>query len=250
MKKYFVLILSVLTLNTSCAQRVGKNTDSDFINFVNSFKEEKKSDIIDFRKIKQNKAPMSKAEALKYVYHTNDTTKLYCVEFDYSNETEEFRGIIGASLWLPNKCLKIDMENYFIIAYNSYHCINNINNCPDPNNLRHCFLNEDFNVFLTLCIVDKEYNLKDSMLVCKDDGELNYFVSGLLNPHNSKIFLSKIENNGNMAYIYIVNKDFKFECIKESNVSEASSADFNEILEELGWVNEFEMKLEYYACSA
>jgi hypothetical protein len=239
MEKYLVLILSVLTLNTSCTQSVTRNPDTKFIDFVNSFEEEKTDDVIWFAEIIEKEMPMSKEEALKFVYHTDDTTRLYCVNFDYSNESEEFRGVIGTSLSLPDKCLKIDMGDYFFIAYNSCQCINNIDDCPNPNDLRGCFLNGEFNSFLTLCIVDKGFNLRDSMLVCKDS-EMDILVTGLLNPKNGKIFLYKDED-GRKVYLHKVNKtSLKFEYIKKENLSrDMSPYDLMKTLEKLGWKESF-----------
>jgi len=232
----------MLTLNMSYAQSVEKNTDTKYIDFIKSFKEETKSNIIDFRRIINIEAPMSKEEAQRFVYHTDDTTKLYCVEFNYSNENEEFRGITGTFLWLPNKCLKINMGDYFFVAYNSYQCVNS---CPDPNKLRECFKNKEFNVFLTLCVVDKTFNLRDSMLVCNDDG-YDSFVKGCLNPKNGKFFLFYTHGDlekpeMNKAYMYEVNKEnLKFEIIKEENVSkDMPTDDLIGVIEKLGWKKAF-----------
>jgi ferritin len=82
MRTFFAIILSVFIYNTSFGQCIKKNSDVNFIDFVNSFKEEQINDIIDFRKVIHNKASMSKEEALKYVYNTKDTTRLYCIEFN------------------------------------------------------------------------------------------------------------------------------------------------------------------------
>jgi hypothetical protein len=236
MNKYFVLILSALTFNVSFAQSIKKNDDIKYVDFVESFKGGEKSGIIDFRRTIQIKAPMSKDDALKYVYHTGDTTKLYCIEFNYSNENEEFIGIIGSELYLPDKCLKIDMGDYFFIAYNSYQCANS---CPDPDKLRECFENENFNVFLTLCIVDKGYNIRDSMLVCNDDG-YDSFVKGLLNPSKGKVFLIKNENRKEIAHFYIVGRDLKFKVVKEREIDENISTDnLIGLLEKLGWKESF-----------
>jgi hypothetical protein len=236
MRKFAVLMLNVLTLNMGCAQSVEKNNDTEFIDFVKYFKKESKSDIIDFRKTINVKAPMLKEEALKFVYHTEDTTKLYCLWFDYSNENEEVRGILGANLYLPNRCLKIDMGNYFFIAYNSYQCANS---CPDPNNLRDCFLNEEFYVFLTLCVVDKGFNLRDSMIVCKEN-DYDFFIEGLLNPKNGKFFLHNTYDKHD-ARIYEVNKKtLEFEVVEKGNVGEETSTnDLIKVLEELGWAELF-----------
>lgn len=229
---YLILILSALTLNMSCAQSVEKNRNIKFIRFVNSFKEEIKSNIIDFRKIINNKDPMSKEEVLEFVYHTDDTTKLYCVEFNYSNENEKFRGILGAFLWLPDKCLKINMENYFLIAYNSYECPNR---CPNPNDAYDCFVNARYNKSLILCIVDTQYVKKDSMIVYMED-DVDYSIAGLLNPQNGKIFLYKMDN-GRKVYMYEINKTtLKFESIRKENLSsDMFYDDLMKVLEKLNW---------------
>jgi hypothetical protein len=123
------------------------------------------------------------------------------------------------------------MGNYFFIAYNSYKCINSL---PAQNKLRESFLNEDFNIYLTLCIVDKGYNLRNSILVCKDDG-YEYDISGVINPRNGKLFLHTSTTDGRKAYIYTVNEDLSFEIIKEEALNIDSHDDLMKILEMLEW---------------
>ena len=230
MKKYFISILCVLSLNMSCAQGVKKNLDTKFIEFIHSFEEETKA-IFDFRVLIQRNDAMSEEEALLFVYETNDTNRLSCVAFDFSNEDEEFRGIIGVFPRIPKKCLKIDVGNYFLIAYSAYQCTHS---CPDPNNLYDCFVNDEQIVFLTLCIVDKGYNLIDSMIVCSNSG-YEYDITGLLNANNSKIFLLNT-NTKKEALMYAINQNLQFEIIKKMELSDdIPTDDLNWVLKHLDW---------------
>jgi hypothetical protein len=112
--KTLIIILSMFILNTGCAQTTTKNQDSKFIDFVNSFEEEKSNDVFDLGRIIYNnkKTPMTEDEALSFVYSTEDTTVLYCTEYSISQETEEVMGI-NTYLYLPDKYFKIEKENFF-----------------------------------------------------------------------------------------------------------------------------------------
>jgi hypothetical protein len=172
MKKNLIIILSAFVLNTGCAQTTTKNQDTKFIDFVNSFEEVKNNDILNFGKIIQEIKPMTKNEALSFVYHTKDTTVLYCTHKIFSMETEEVFGI-DTSLYLPDKYFRIEKENYFLICYSSYKCKN-----------RYGMLT----TFLHLLIVDKNYNITDELLAgnCED---IECYTIGLMNPKNGKVLV-------------------------------------------------------------
>jgi hypothetical protein len=129
MKKKLTIILSAFVLNIGCAQTTTKNQGTKFIEFINSFEEEKSDEVLNFSYLiygRYNKRkPMTKSEALSFVYQTEDTMALYCAVKSFSLETEEVFGI-DTSLQLPDKYFKIKRENYFLVCYSSYKCsINN-----------------------------------------------------------------------------------------------------------------------------
>jgi hypothetical protein len=161
-----------------CAQTATKNQDAKFIDFINSFEEIKSNEVLNFGKMMYNeKKPMTKDEALSFVYNTKDTTALYCTEISISQETEKVTAIY-TSLYLPNKYFRIEKANYFLIGYSSYKCGN------------YGWAGR----FIHLLIIDKQYNIVDKLLVYEDDGDSSD-ITGLLNPENGKIFINKEEKN-------------------------------------------------------
>jgi hypothetical protein len=197
MKKKITIILSAFILNVGCAQTTTKNQNVKFIEFINSFEEEKSDEVLNFAKIIQKTKPMTKNEALSFVYQTEDTIALYCAVKSFSLETEEVFGI-DTSLYLPDKYFKIERENYFLICYSSYKCNNHY---------------ELATFFSHLLIVDKNYNITDKLLVYEEKGDWNY-ISGLLNPKNGKIFVSGRKK----STMYIIDENnLTFKVKKESN---------------------------------
>jgi hypothetical protein len=210
-------------LNIGCAQTIRKNTDTKFVDFVNSFEEEKINNVLKFGKIVQKEKPMTKEEALNFVYHTNDSTRLYCNQYIYSNETEKIFGV-STSLYLPNKSLKIDMGNYYLIGYSFFEC-------QDPNKI--------LTVMMNLLIMDRNYNIKDSILIYQGN-DYDYDITGLLNPRNSKMFLlNSIQTR--KCYLYRIDtENLKFEVIRESNIDKTvNTDDLPDVLEILGWKEVF-----------
>ncbi|MDR1348120.1 MAG: hypothetical protein LBJ63_06815 [Prevotellaceae bacterium] len=220
--KNLIIILSALILNTGCAQTATKNQDIKFIDFVNSFEEEKSDDVLGFGYLiygRYNKRkPMTKDEALSFVYHTEDTTVLYCTVASISQETEKITAIF-TSLYLPDKYFRIEKEKYFLIGYSSYQCGTN---------------NGMTKRFIYLLLMDANYSITDKLLVYEDEGDWNY-ISGLLNPENGKIFLSGRKK----ATMYIIDESsLTFKVKKESN--EINDIEYSsKALENLGWEEYF-----------
>src|SRR6218665_1400055 len=165
MKQTLLVLSIVILINSGCAQ------PAEFKKFVDSFKREKKDQILDIGIVVQTSNPMTKREALLYVYQ-GDTTKLSCNQKIFNMETEIVEGI-SRSLNLPSKCLRLDMDNYCLIAYTSDDCQN-----PDET---HTF-------FLNMEIIDKNYKIQDTLIVHKGT-EYDWEISGLINPRNGKMFI-------------------------------------------------------------
>jgi AAA+ ATPase superfamily predicted ATPase len=240
MKKYLVVILNILILNVGYAQTLSKNINMEFIDFVNSFDKEKTNEILDFGYVVKKNKPMTKEEALEFVYRSDDTTKLYCEEKIFSMETEEIFGTFMET-YFPNKCLRIDMADYFLIVYSSYQC-------ADPMGPQDLSSN-----FLHVLILDMGFNVRDSMIVYLGDGYGNSIITGLLNPVNSKIFLiqpfqnifnktmleiNRIRIIEKHAIIYIVDENLKFKVEREDDIVPRGN-DLMKVLEKLGWKDLF-----------
>ena len=230
--KKMLLLLNVLMFNIGFAQTL-QNSNERFIKFVNSFKEYTNTEIIDFTQIDIERltkkdsitTQMTKDETLEFVYKTKDTTKLYCNQYDFSSETEEIFGI-STELYLPYKYIRINMGKYSLIVYSFYDC-----QYPD----------KDFKLFLNLCIVDDEFNLRDSIIVYEEGRDRPSHIKGLLNPKNSKLFLINSVLKGGLVdmhklYMYRVNdKTMKFELIKESHLAKGiNTSNLINVLEKSG----------------
>lgn len=192
---------------------------NDFKKYVDSFNNAKTSSIVEFRDIVNTGVQMSKKEALKFVYF-GDTSKLYCLQKSFNEETEEISDVRRV-IFLPYKCIKFDMGKYFLIAYSSFECYGDVTK-------------------LTLSIVTKGYQVKDSLVVYKGN---NYDLSldGLFNPQNGKIFLYKLKKDQNrQALIYEINdKILNFRIVSEKNNVSGNLDNLNGILEKLGWYEIF-----------
>lgn len=192
--------------------------------YIDSFKEYKSKDILNAGKIVQYQNPMSKEEALTYVYK-GDTAKLFCYQKIINMETEKVEGI-SREIYFPNKCLRIDMGNYFLLAYSSYQCKN-------PN--------EALRIMLSLSIVNKQYQIMDNILIYKGTDYGQEFT-GLINPNNGKIFLyGDIKGvKRNDAVILKINPlKFKFEKTVEADEVEGDIDDLNSTIKVLGWLEVF-----------
>jgi hypothetical protein len=214
------MILGTLFLNIGCAQTMIKTQKEKFIDFVNSFEKEKSENILKFGKVIQKEKPMTKEEALDFVYHTDDTTVLYCTDAIFSMETEKITGYYE-SLYMPDKSLLIDMQHYFLMGYTSFECKD-----VNPSNFTNI-------QYLHLFIINKGYEVQDSLMAYRGDA-YEAQIKGLLNPQNGKIF---VRTNDKSA-IYIVDKNLKFKRERESNKVPRYD-DLNRVLSILGWEEYF-----------
>jgi len=191
--------------------------------YINSFKEIEEYNIVDFGKVIQLGDNMTKKEALNYVYN-GDTARLYCIQEIFNMETEKTEGTIR-ELFLPKKCMRIDMENYYLIANTSYRCQD---------------INELTRVLLTIYIIGKDYLLKDS-IIAYIGHEYDYELTGLINLKNANVFLTGIENKTERyAKIFRINQNsLKFEIVREKHNAELNSENWKKELEKLDWLGEF-----------
>jgi hypothetical protein len=214
MKKTLIILLMIFSLCNILAQ------SPSYVNYINSFKEDTSSKILFFKKIVDRKNRMTKEEALDFVYN-GDTSRLYCYQASFNMETEKVEGS-SRDLYLPDKCLKINMPEYTLIGYSSYKCKN-------PN--------QPLKFFLNLIIVNKKYQLTDSLIVLEST-DFDSDISGLLNPKTEKLFLVGYLKNRpeRQAIIYKINSsNLKFEIIKELNEVSDYPDDLMKTLEILGW---------------
>ena len=213
--KYLTLFLGCIAI-----LQISYSQTLSYVEYVNSFKENQAKKILDAGDIVQINNRMTKDEALAFVYK-GDTTKLYCNQKIFNMETEKVKGI-SRELYLPDKCMRIDMGTYILIANNSYKCQN-------PNEL--------LLIFLTLTIVNKDYQPIDSLSIYKGS-DYGPDITGLINPNNGKVFIfGKIKNiSGRQAIIYKINPEsFKFETLIENDNFNGSIDHLNKTLDMLGW---------------
>jgi hypothetical protein len=191
--------------------------------FIDSFRKSKKEELISFGRLINWDNQMTKQEALDYVYN-GDTSRLYCIQKIFNMETEKTEGV-SRDIYLPNKSLRIDGENYILIATTSFECQN---------------INEMVKVKLTLSLIDNNYNLKDTMLVYEGN-DYDYKISGLLNTSNGKAFITGYEKEtGRYAKLIKINLEIlKFEVVREKIHADISSENWEKELEKLGWYEEF-----------
>jgi hypothetical protein len=197
--------------------------NNEFIKYINSFKLIKSSDIYNFGELSESGDKMSKKEAIKFVYD-GDSSKLYCKQRMVNNETEKFEGFVTEE-YMPIKCLRFDLNNYYLITYVSYECSN-------PNELVKGLLH--------LAIIDKKYNVTDNTIVYIGD-EYDWVKTGIINPANGRFFIiaQQSENNSKSAFIYKVNSSLQFELVKEAEKVSGTTDDMDEALTILKWNNFF-----------
>lgn len=218
MKYLSIFFLFFAVLQTSYAQT------PSHLKYINSFKEDQSKKVLNAGDIVQINNRMTKEEALKFVYY-GDTAKLFCYQKIFNMETEKVEGI-SRELYLPDKCMRLDMGNYFLIAYSSYKCEN-------PN--------EILKVFLTLTIVNKKYQLCDSLLIYKGS-DYGPDITSLINPNNGKVFLYGYVKNQStrQAIILKVNPDsLKFKMLVENDNFNGSIDYLTQTLDILGWTETF-----------
>lgn len=218
MRQSILLFIIVLLSNPGCSQ------PREFKKFLDSFTKESSSQPLNFGKVVQYSNRMTKHEALEFVYR-GDTSKLYCKQQIFNMETEKVEGI-STELYLPDKCLRLDTDDYYLIAYNSY-------DCQAPN--------KPLTVTLVLKIINKKYKVTDSLVVYKGT-DYDWEMTGLINPHNNKIFvlneMSK-KTSSIRALIYRINDSLKFEIFKDQSDIKNMTDDLEKDLELLSWQEAF-----------
>lgn len=199
--------------------------DASYTDFVKSFKEEGSKKSVNFGEIAfRNSLPMTKQEALQFVYD-GDSSKLYCKQEIFNMETEKTSGI-STELYLPSKCLKISTNDYILIGYSEY-------SCQDPNEL--------LKIILRLSIVSNTYQVTDN-LIAYQGSDYDFDRMGLISPTTGNILLVNVnQKNGKTdAFIYQVNtKTLKFEVVRESLGVVGSTDNLLKLSERLGWESLF-----------
>lgn len=196
---------------------------SFYAKYIDSFKDYKSKEVINAGFIVQTQDQMTKKEALSFVYH-GDTSQLFCKQKIFNMETEKIEGISN-ELYLPNKCLRIDMGKYFLITYSFFKCQNS---------------NTPLSILLMLTIVSKNYESMDSLIIYKGN-DFDSYLTGLINPTNGRIFVYGTLNdqNENHALIYNINPSkLKFEKLNE-DIFVGNIDNLKEIIEVLGWNDKF-----------
>ncbi|MEQ8683838.1 MAG: hypothetical protein RIE86_01035 [Imperialibacter sp.] len=218
--KHLVFFLFVLFF--SCFREA---QDASYTDFVKSFKEEVSKNSVNFGEIAfRNSLPMTKQEALQFVYD-GDSSKLYCKQEIFNMETEKTSGI-STELYLPSKCLKISSNDYMLIGYSEYRC-------QDPNEL--------LKIILRLSIVSNAYQVTDN-LIAYQGSDYDFDTMGLISPTTGNILLVNVnQKNGKTdAFVYQVNtKTLKFEILKESLGVVGSTDNLLKLSERLGWESLF-----------
>jgi hypothetical protein len=203
-----------------------------FEEYVKSFKKTEGAAVISFGKVIQNNNQMTREEALKFVYFGN-ISKLTCIQEQYNLVTEKSEGL-SKYLNLPSKNMLLDMKEFFIIANSSYDC----NNPKKPS------VN-----FLTLTIVNRQYNRMDSLVVYREKYDFPE-VLGEINSLNGNIFLVGylktpwVDPSDPKATIYarlltIDKNSLKFKILKETSDVKGDYTNFSKTLKNLGWEQTF-----------
>lgn len=188
--------------------------------FIESFKPEKTDEILKFGKLAQIRTKMTKKEALSFVY-SGDTSKLFCKQQIVDMETEKVVAVTN-EVYLPMKCGKLDMSNYFLIAYTTNQCID---------------VKKPVVTNLVLDIVSKDYKKTDSKIVYNGD-EYEAVYNGLLNPSNGYIFIIGNIGGSEMkkAQLFLINStSLKFELVDEKVDVIGDTDDFSKFLVDYGW---------------
>lgn len=215
--KYILFLIVTMASYFNCYSQIYEKE------YVDSFNKNSGQEIISFGKLINMGEKMTVHEALEYVYK-GDTSKLYCVQKIFNMETEKVSGV-SRELFLPNKCLQIDLNNCILIANTSF-------DCQDVNKLSK--------VELILSLIDKDYRLTDTLIVYEGN-DYDYDFSGLINTINGKIFITGFEKTiGRYAKLYAINQEsLEFEIIKEKNNAEINSENWEKEIEKLGWKEDF-----------
>lgn len=228
--KNHLLAISVIVIFVALATKCSYS--QSFEKYVKSFKKIEGATPISFSKVMQNNNPMTRDEALKFVYF-GDVSKLTCIQEQYNLVTEKSEGL-SKYLNLPGKNMLLDMKKFFIIANSSYDC-----NDPKKPSVS----------YLTLTIVTRQYRRMDSLIVYREKYDFPE-VLGEINSLNGNIFLvgylktQWVEPSDPKATIHarlltIDRNSLKFKILKETSDVKGDYTNFSKTLKNLGWEQTF-----------
>jgi hypothetical protein len=223
MKLIFEISILVLMNGSAFSQSAEK--------YVKSFERIENGAVLSFAKIIQKGRTMTKHEALQFVYR-GDTTKLTCSFDQYDLATEKFVRTIRSEN-LPVKCARIDMKDYYMIAYSCHVC--------DPKKPEM--------IYLMLSIYSKAYQLMDALVVYREKydfpeilGEVNttngnFLLTGYLktesvNPSDTKV-------KAYASLLTVDSKSLKFKALKEAVAINGDYTNLSKILKNLNWESLF-----------
>lgn len=201
-----------------------QKTQKSYYNYLFSFSRISDAKIIESINLVNEGVKMSEEDALTYVYN-GDKSKLFCSFPIYNMESEKVEGI-SKELVLPKKCIRIDFENFILIAHSFYQCQS---------------ANEISKALLSVTVFNKDYLPKDTLIVYIGS-EFETYISSLINPKNGKIFLYGTINNNenNDAILYKINEtSLQFEIEKEKYNVKGDIDDLFSSLKMLNWFESF-----------
>ena len=190
--------------------------------YVKSYPPFEARGIVESYELYNKHVKMTKEEALTFVVN-GDTSKLYCPNLEYDGWDEKIYGM-SISEYMPEKCVRVDYENYSLICFEYTEC--------DSNGVRPKSV-------LIFELIDKNYIKRDSLVVYKRD-DYEVYLQGLYNSQTQKIYLYNTPESGDIWYsiIYRINsKSLKFEVLRRYDGK--VNAKVNKQIEALGWEEVF-----------
>lgn len=190
--------------------------------FIETFKTQPPSGIINFGTVIQDGDRMTKSEALKFLYY-GDTLRLFCEEKIIDMENERNFAIVR-NLYLPKKNFKVVTEKYNLIATTEYEC---------KDVLHPMWLQ------LSLKIFDRNNRIKDSLVVQRSN-DYDYQTTSIMNLDNNKIFLVQTRDDAHHIFLYSIdNEQLVFKKEKEQNNCLVVVDDLQITLKKVAWLNDF-----------
>lgn len=215
--KTVIVAIAFVILNT-CANKDG----NDFANFVNSFPTEENINTTSFDKLVQTEKPMTKAEALKYVY-PNEPGRLMCEEITFDLETEKSLDTT-TSEFLPSKILKKKTPSGYIIGFTRHVCHGERNMIE---------------VQLVLVSIDNNHVSKDT-LIAYQGNEFTASTGGLISPATNILLVTKNNQRKFFATVFQLDpQTAKFKQVKPDKPVSNSPTDYFSIINNFGWEFDF-----------
>ena len=186
--------------------------------YVLSYPYEIKDSILISQRLIQSKNPMTKEEALAFVYN-HDSSMLICTGEYYDMYAEKVTGKWEEER-LPKKCIGLKNDSFYLIAFTSYEC-------QDSKARKWEYLN--------LALYDRSFNLKDTFVAYKGD-EYDYEISSIINVNTQKILLytyNNINESKEFSIIKVNLQNLKFQNIKTVS-AEISSDNLKKAVSQLG----------------